>query len=54
MLNRNIDSGHPCSNFRGKFFDFSPLNMELVVRLSCMAFIMLSQFLLYSTFQFLS
>ena len=53
MLNRNGDSGHPCSNFRGKCFDFSPLTMKLVVGLSCMAFIMLRKFLLYSTFLFL-
>ena len=54
MLNRNGDSGHPSSDFRGKFFDFSPLSMKLVVGLSCMKFILLRKFLLYSIFQVLS
>ena len=43
LLNRNSKSGDCClvSNFKGKVFNFSPLNMMLAVGLSLMIFFML-------------
>jgi hypothetical protein len=46
MLNRSVDSGHPCltPDFQGNRFSFSPLCMILAVGLSYIAFTMLSYF----------
>jgi hypothetical protein len=44
MLNRSVDSGHPCHvpNFRWNGFNLFPLSMMLTVGLSYIAFIMLT------------
>ena len=43
MLNRSVESGHPClvPDFRGNAFNFLPLRVMLAVGLSYIAFIML-------------
>ena len=43
ILNNSGESGHPClvPDFRGNAFNFSPLNMMLLIGLSYMVFIML-------------
>ena len=37
MLNESGESGHPCPDFSGKAFSFSPLSIILAVGLSQMA-----------------
>ena len=43
MLNSSGESGHPClvPDFRGNYFNFSPLRIMFAVGLSYIAFIML-------------
>ena len=43
MLNSSGESGHPClaPDFRGNYFNFSPLRIPFAVGLSYIAFIML-------------
>ena len=41
MLNSSGENGHPCPDFRGKAFNFSPLRVMFAVVLSYISFIML-------------
>ena len=52
MLNRNLESGHPCfaSDLRGNAFSFSPLRMMLAVGLSYIAFYYVEVCSLYAHF----
>ena len=53
ILNNSGESGHPClvSDFRGNAFNFSQLNMMLLIGLSYMVFIMLRYILSVSAFK---
>ena len=46
MVNRSIESGHPCfvPNLRGKAFRLSSLNVMLAMGFSYISFIMLTKF----------